>query len=1015
MATTAQVAPTMTAHWQQALSETWGIEAPLTRLDGEYDLNFRVGGTPGHILKVMRAGCAPALVEMQCRAIAHINAAAPDVPVPGVVATAGGDLFATLPDETGQDRLVWLLHRAGGISYADFRPHIAALAGQLGRHLGRMNKALAAFDHPGLQRDFKWNPMQAAWIIDQTTVIEDASRRALLERVIAGYRSVQPALERLPQQAIHNDVNDYNILVDGGLGAAPEITGIIDFGDMCAAPRICELAIAGAYLVLDHEAPEVMLEALVAGYHAVNPLTPAEVDLVWPLIEMRLAVSLVNSTRMALENPDDPYVVISQAPAWKFLEAGRVDPALIGGRLRVACGLPVTDAAPRVMAWLDAERGNFAPLIGQALEDVPMGALAVEASTTPRDPFRITAEEAATAGAEYHADTPVWMGYFAEPRLIYTEDFFRLGPWKASDRRSVHIAVDVFAKAETPLYAPLPGEVVFAGYRDANLDYGGLVMLLHQTPAGDAFFTLYGHLSKASATALRPGQQIARGQEFARLGIPAENGRWSPHVHFQLSLAFDGIEDDLPGVAAPDQLPFWEALCPNPAALLNLPDDKTRYRPVDRSEILDKRQRHFGANLKLSYDQPVMLMRGWKHHLFDEWGRPYLDAYNNVPHVGHAHPRIQAVAADQLLRMNSNTRYLHPAQTAFADKILSKMPEGLCVCYFVNSGTEANELALRLARAATGGKDMVTPDHGYHGNTTGAIDISAYKFNAKGGVGQPDWVQLIEVADDYRGSFRRDDPARAEKFAALTDDALGHITARGGTLAGFIAETFPSVGGQIIPPEGYLAGVYARIRAAGGICIADEVQTGLGRLGTHYFGFEQQGVTPDIVVLGKPIGNGHPLGVVVTTSAIAGAFAQGPEYFSTFGGSTLSCRIGREVLEIVDDEGLMENARRMGAVLMDGLRGLQNDFEVIGDVRGMGLFLGVELVSDRETRTPGTAIAGYIKNRLRDARILIGSEGPHDNILKIRPPLSFDVEGCDMILTVLRRVLAEVEIRRQLG
>lgn len=1002
----------MKAHWQNALLETWGIDGRLTRLDGEYDLNFRVEGAGGYILKVMRAGCAPDLVEMQCQAIAHINGTAPDVPVPAVLPARNGDLFATLPDEAGVGRLVWVLEMAGGISYAAYRPRTPELAQRLGYHLGAMDKALAAFSHPGLERDFKWNLMQGDWIASETGVVEDPARRTRLDAIIARFAEIKPALEGLPQQAIHNDLNDYNILVGGGLETAPHITGLIDFGDMCAAPRICDLAIAAAYVVLDEGAPEAMLEALVAGYHAANPLTPAEVDLIWPLVEMRLAVSLVNSTQMALEHPDDPYVVISQTPAWAFLEAARVDAALIGPRLRVACGLPVTDAAPRVMAWLAEERGSFAPLIGKALDDVPMGSLSVEVSTTPQNPFHITAEEAATAGSEYHADAPVWMGHYAEPRLIYTESFFRLGPWKASDRRSVHIAVDVFAEAETPLNAPLAGVVVYAGFRNTNLDYGGLVMLRHETPAGDRFYTLYGHLSEASATALSVGQKIAKGEAFARLGIPAENGRWSPHVHFQMSLAFDGIEDELPGVAAPDQLEFWEALCPNPAALLNLPDDKTRFVPTSREAVLDTRRRNFGANLKLSYDAPVMLMRGWKHHLFDEWGRPYLDAYNNVPHVGHAHPRIQAVAADQLKRMNSNTRYLHPAQTAFADKILSKIPDGLSVCYFVNSGTEANELALRLARAATGGKDMITPDHGYHGNTTGAIDISAYKFNAKGGVGQPDWVHLIEVADEYRGSFRRDDPDRAEKFAALTDGALNAIAARGGRLAGFIAETFPSVGGQIIPPQGYLVGVYDRIRAAGGICIADEVQTGLGRLGTHYFGFEQQGVMPDIVVMGKPIGNGHPLGVVVTTPAIAEAFAQGPEFFSTFGGSTLSCRIGKEVLDVVDDEGLMENARRMGDMLLDGLRGLQAEFDVIGDVRGMGLFIGVELIRDPDTLAPGTGIADYIKNRMRDARILIGSEGPHDNVLKIRPPLSFDEEGGEMILHVLRRILTEVEIRR---
>jgi len=365
------------------------------------------------------------------------------------------------------------------------------------------------------------------------------------------------------------------------------------------------------------------------------------------------------------------------------------------------------------------------------------------------------------------------------------------------------------------------------------------------------------------------------------------------------------------------------------------------------------------------------------------------------------------VAADQLKRMNSNTRYLHPAQVAFAEKITSKLPDPLSVCFFVNSGTEANELALRLSRAASGNKGMVTPNHGYHGNTTGAIDISAYKFDAKGGVGQADWVELVEVADDYKGSFGRDDKDAAQKYADLVDDAIAKLQDKGHGVAGFIAETFPSVGGQIIPPIGYLPAVYDKIRAAGGICIADEVQTGLGRLGDYYFAFEHQGAVPDIVVLGKPIGNGHPLGVLITTREIADAFAQGPEYFSTFGGSTLSCRMGKEVLDIVDDEGLQENARVRGAELMTGLQALMAKYDVIGDIRGMGLFIGVELVTDRDSKQPATDAASYVINRLREHRILTGREGPNDNILKIRPPLTIDAEDIDMLLQVMDKVLEE--------
>lgn len=997
------------AHWADALERHWGVQAELTRLDGEYDLNFlaKASDGQGYILKAMRPDCEAWLVDMQVQAFAHIAARKPALPCPRVIAAANGDTLLTIADEDGQDRLVWLLNQLPGRCYAKIEPKSDALIHEVGAVLGGAAAALADFQHPGLERDFKWDLMQAGWISDQLGCIADPARRALLQEIAAEFAKLEPVLATLPKQAIHNDANDYNVMVTGQLGEPRRVSGLIDLGDMCAAPKICDLAIAAAYIVLDHPTPEAALSALVAGYHASNPLSAAEVDMIWPLLRARLAVSVVNSTLMAAENPDDPYVTISQAPAWRFLEGNGLHAGLLRARLRAACNLPVVDGADRVRAWLEQNRGSFASLMGQDLKDAPMGSLSVEESTWPQNPFDMPLSEAARVGEEFEDGGRIWLGYYHEPRLIYAEPAFRKGRWKASDRRTVHLAVDAFAPAGTPMFAPLRGEVFVAEYRDGHLDYGGVIILRHETPEGDPFYTLYGHLDPEFLSHLKPGDMIEKGAQFCRLGDPSQNGGWAPHVHFQLALTTDGIEADWPGVGDPDEMYLWRAICPNPAALLNLPDDKVRYQPTDKQEVLAGRRAHFGGNLSLTYDDPVMLVRGWKHHMFDEWGRPYLDAYNNVPHVGHAHPRIQAVAADQLRRMNSNTRYLHPAQTAFADKVLSKLPDHFEVCFFVNSGTEANELALRLARAHTGAMGMVTPDHGYHGNTTGVIDISAYKFNKPGGSGQVDWVELVEVADDYRGSFRRDDPNRAQKFADLVDSAIAALQAKGHGIAGFIAETFPSVGGQIIPPKGYLAAVYKKIRAAGGLCIADEVQTGLGRLGDHYFGFEHQGALPDIVVMGKPIGNGHPLGVLVTTKAIADSFAKGPEFFSTFGGSTLSCRIGKEVLDIVDDENLQDNARIMGAQLMAGLRELEDKFACVGDTRGMGLFVGLELV--RPDGSEATEICSYIKNRMRDHRILIGSEGPKDNILKIRPPLTIEADDVQMLLVTLEKILNEVE------
>lgn len=988
----------MTKYWQQVVRDLWGIKGRFTQLDGEYDLNFRINST--HILKVMREGCQTDLVDLQCCALNHLRTFS----LPLVVPSQKGRPFENCKDEKGRDRILWVLENLDGKTWAEFKPKTRDLILELGETIGAMDNALTGFDHSGLYREFKWHLPSGDWIADNLEIIADATRQKIIRQILDDFAGINVDLDALPVQAIHNDINDYNILVTGSLHDSPAISGIIDLGDMCAAPVVCDLAIAAAYVVLDHPDPESALENLVKGFHSAYSLSPKEIDMIWPLLRLRLAVSVVNSTIMAQEKPHDPYVLISQGSAWAFLESQKVNPDLIAARLRVACGFGVNDSAQSVMKWLDENRGCFAQILGRALNTLPRVSLSVADSTLPQNPFDLTSEEAATLGVEclgFH------LGYYAEPRLIYTDKAFYKRPFKASNRRTVHIGVDIFAPAGTRVQAPLNATVEAVENRKDNLDYGGLVILRHEMEKGAPFFTLYGHLNPESIEALTAGQLIEKGQAIAALGEQQHNGGWAPHLHFQTGLI--NTDPNWPGAVDPDELDFWSMLYPNPAAILNLDDEKLAYRPPSKVGILAERKARFGQNLKLTYTDPVMFLRGWKTHLFDEWGRPFLDSYNNVPHVGHAHPRIQAVAADQLQRMNSNTRYLHPAQIAFAKKIASYMPEPLSVCFFVNSGSEANELSLRLARAHSGGKDMITPDNGYHGNTTGCIDISAYKFNAKGGVGPSEWVHLIEVADDYRGRFRRGEADIAQKYADLVDEALASINACGGKLAGFIAETFPSVGGQIIPPKGYLPAVYEKIRKAGGVCIADEVQTGLGRLGDYFFGFEQQGAVPDIVVLGKPIGNGHPLGVVVTTKEIADSFAKGPEFFSTFGGSTLSCRTGLEVLNIVEDEHLQKNAKQRGDKLLAGLHVLQEKYKIVGDVRGCGLFIGLDLVKNQQTREPGTVLADYVKNRMREHRILMGSEGPYDNILKIRPPMTVEDEDIDYILKVMDKVLDEAQ------
>lgn len=392
--------------------------------------------------------------------------------------------------------------------------------------------------------------------------------------------------------------------------------------------------------------------------------------------------------------------------------------------------------------------------------------------------------------------------------------------------------------------------------------------------------------------------------------------------------------------------------------------------------LIERRHRILGRNLSVAYERPLHIVRGYKQYLYDDEGRQYLDAYNNVAHVGHCHPEVVAAGQRQMEVLNTNTRYLSDLILEYAEKLTATLPESLSVCYFVNSGSEANELAIRLARAHTKARDMIVLEHAYHGNTTTCIDISPYKHDAAGGEGAPGWVHTARLAD-------------AEHVIEIVQKLEA-------PLCGFIAESMPSVAGQIILPDGYLNKVYEVVRGAGGVCIADEVQTGFGRIGTHFYAFEKYGVVPDIVVLGKPIGNGHPLGAVITTRAIADSFNNGMEFFSTFGGNNVSCAIGLKVLEVVHDENLQPHALKVGDRLLAGLHALNPHHEVIREIRGSGFFLGVELAHE----------AGTVVNQMRERGILLGTEGPLHNVIKIRPPMPFSIEDADQLVETLDEVLS---------
>jgi len=843
--------------------------------------------------------------------------------------------------------------------------------------------------------------------------IGDAPHRKLIERFLSLYEAeVVPALPRLRRSIIYGDANDHNVLVGPPWPQPRTVAGVIDFGDMHSGLTVSELAVASAYVILGKKDPLEAATVVAAGYHNAFPLEEAELAVLFPLIAMRLAVSVVNSAHRKTLIPDDPYVTVSEAPAWDALERlAQIHPRFAHYRFRSACGMPAVPHSENFQLWLMSNAKTAAPLLDVDVRtepcsvfDLSVGSAYLGADPRDAEPAPLTDK---LFGDMKHAAVRVGIGRYDEPRLLYTSPLFGDSCNPSDERRTIHLGLDFFVEPGASLHAPLSGVVHTVANNTAPLDYGPVVILRHATGDGQEFFTLYGHLSKDALSELQVGQAIAPGQQFARVGTAEENGGWPPHLHFQIILDLLDRGANFPGVARASERAVWTSLSLDPNLLLGIPAERFPAKEPDASETLALRKSLLGKNLSISYRRPLKIVRGRMQYLYDDTGRAYLDAYNNVPLVGHSHPRVVRAVQEQLAVLNTNTRYLHDNVNRYAERLTRYMPAPLRVCYFVNSGSEANELALRLARVHTRQEDVIVLEHAYHGHTSTLIDISPYKFDGPGGRGRKPWVHVAPIADDYRGLYRRGDADAGKKYARHIAEILERLRTEGRGAAAFIAETLPSVAGQIVFPPDYLAEVYRYVRAAGGVCIADEVQVGFGRLGTHFWGFETQGVTPDIVVLGKPIGNGFPLAAVVTTPEIAASFDNGMEFFSTFGGNPVAAAAGLAVLDVLEEEHLPANALRVGNHLSAGLRSLQERHTLVGDVRGSGLFLGVDFVYDPATREPAPDQASYIVNRLRDRGILTGTDGPHHNVIKLRPPLVFSEADANLFVSTLDSILEE--------
>ena len=989
-----------------SVQEYYGLEGTLHPLPGDRDQNFLLESPGGqkHVVKVSSLDEVQEIIEFETEMITRLSNDTNGL-IPSVIPAISGTSLVTHENKQGHHYRLRILEFLPGTLLAEVNPRTDALLMNLGERMAELGSVLGAYpDHPPPRINFEWALGRAGSIMEKSLSVLDSAQRTLIELTLKDFRDNEREFLGLGSQIIHGDVNDHNVLVSLNKEGQARISGIIDLGDAHSAPRVFDLAIAIAYGILGTADPLLAASEITRGYYANQPLLEIEIDVLMTLVCARLGQSVCIASLRRHHGDTDPYHLISEADAWNTLSLLAAIPRKISsGTLRQACGLEACSQSAQLQKWLASE--DFEDVIAVPENPNALGILDLSISSpdlTGRDSDD-TADFSNRVFQKMRSDgLTLGIGRFMEPRGFYLADQFEGRSGDPRESRTIHLGIDVFQEPGTEIHAPLAGRVHTVRENKNRLDYGPTLILEHSAPSG-LFWTLYGHLEKASVENLKTGDSIDAGQPIARIGTYPENGDWPPHLHFQIITDLMGFEGNFPGVALPRDRTVWASFCPNPNLILNLPLETMYEEPEGLNE---RREQVLSPNLSLSYETPIHIVRGKGSYLFDVLGRSYLDCVNNVAHVGHEHPHVVGTGQKQMGVLNTNSRYLHGGIIEYAERLSKLFPEPLSVCLFVNSGSEANELALRMARTYTGGTGIAVLEGGYHGNTQGLIDVSHYKFEGSGGYAPPSWTRTALVPDEFRGRYRRDDPSRATLYAADVGEALRHLDSEGHHPAAFLSESLLSCAGQIEPPQGYLTAAYEHARAAGALCIADEIQVGFGRLGSHMWGFETQGALPDIVTLGKPMGNGHPIGAVVTTREIAEAFDNGMEFFSSFGGNPVSTAIALAVLDILKDEKLQANATTVGTALKTGLDTLMQSHGCIGDVRGRGLFLGIEFVNSREALTPAPEIAHYVVEHLKKRGILLGSDGPDHNVIKIKPPMSFSGSDADRVINELDQVLA---------
>jgi 4-aminobutyrate aminotransferase-like enzyme/Ser/Thr protein kinase RdoA (MazF antagonist) len=956
--------PTVDAEGAERLArEVYGVAGPVRELGSQQDRNFLVASAGGpRVVKVANRGWGRSAIEAQNAALLHLAAADHDFDAPVPVAGLDGALLHEVID--GDDALpLRLLTYVEGSPLSDARHLSPAVVSDLGRLAGQVSVALAAFDHPGLDRAVQWDLRRADEVVAMLLAsISDPQRRALVADVAArAAERLAHVSARLRVQAIHGDVTDDNVVGDRDEAGRVRPRGVIDFGDLCRSWVVGDLAVTCSSILRHNGGDPFSVLPAVLAFHDIVPLSDDDVAALWPLIVLRGAVLVASSEHQTVLDPDNDSLLAPLEDEWRIFHSARgVDVDLAEAVVRSALGW---DGAPRHRSGRDSVGHG-----GRLIADAPVVVdLSVTSDVLHSGRFLDVGAEAEILRAAAAAGSAATR--WAEPRLTRTVLDTNEEP------ATIALGVDAVLPPGTAVIAPWNGIVVVAHGPDLVLDHEVAGRL-----------TLRG--VRASVVV---GDRVSVG---STLGV-------TPDGALRLQLCVDSTLRP-PAFATPSTAGGWLALCPDPSALLGV---DVAMPPSDAEELLGRRRTALASVQESYYERPMRIERGWRHHLVDTDGRAYVDMVNNVAAVGHGHPRLADAVERQLRTLNTNSRFHYAAIAEFSERLASLAPDGLDQVFLVNSGSEAVDLALRMAQTITGRQDVVAVREAYHGWTalSDAVTTSLYD-NPAALESRPDWVHLASAPNPYRGRFRGTD---ASGYATEVRELVDRIAAEGRPPAAYICEPLLGNAGGVVLPEGYLAAAYDAIRSVGGLAIADEVQVGYGRTGHQWWAYEMAGVTPDFITVAKAMGNGHPLGAVITTRAIAEQFAAAGSFFSSAGGSPVSCVTGMTVLDIIEDDQLQANAATVGDRIIERCSELMGRYPIIGAVHGMGLYLGVELVRDRETLEPATAECYAICDRLRELGVIVQPTGERANVLKLKPPMCLTATSADFVVETLEAVLRD--------